>query len=196
MQAWPVSLHHEDITVRPLRIRDQVSWARVRSANAQWLEPWDATFPDTGNRPPTSFVSMVLSLRSQAREGRTMPFAITYQGDFVGQLTVSGIVMGAARWAEMGYWIDQNVAGRSIMPISVALVCDHLFTAKRLHRIQIAIRPENERSLRVVEKLGFTEIGYAPRYLHINGEWADHRLFQLLAEDAPLGVLTRYLSTR
>ena len=32
-------------------------------------------------------------------------------------------------------------------------------------------------SLRVVEKLGFRDEGYRPRFLHINGEWADHRTF-------------------
>jgi ribosomal-protein-alanine N-acetyltransferase len=46
-------------------------------------------------------------------------------------------------------------------------------------------------SLRVVEKLGFTQIGLAPRYLHINGRWRDHLLFAITAEEAPDGVLAR-----
>jgi ribosomal-protein-alanine N-acetyltransferase len=70
-------------------------------------------------------------------------------------------------------------------------VCDHLFAQLQLHRVEIAIRPENAASLRVVEKLGFTEIGTAPRFLHIAGDWRDHRVFQLLAEDAHDGVLSR-----
>jgi ribosomal-protein-alanine N-acetyltransferase len=60
-----------------------------------------------------------------------------------------------------------------------------------LHRIEIAIRPENVSSLRVVEKLGFTQIGVASRYLHINGRWRDHLLFALTAEEVPDGVLAR-----
>jgi ribosomal-protein-alanine N-acetyltransferase len=73
----------------------------------------------------------------------------------------------------------------------VALVCDHLFTVAGLHRIEIAIRPENQRSLRVVEKLGFTEVGLAPSYLHIAGQWRDHRVFQLVSSDVRGRVLNR-----
>ena len=68
---------------------------------------------------------------------------------------------------------------------------DHLLTTVGLHRVEIAIRPENAASLRVVEKLGFTEIGLARRFLHIAGEWRDHRIFQVLAEDVPGGLMKR-----
>jgi ribosomal-protein-alanine N-acetyltransferase len=48
----------------------------------------------------------------------------------------------------------------------------------------------------VVEKLGFRDEGYRPRFLHINGEWADHRTFALTAEEVPEGLLARWLKTR
>ena len=57
------------------------------------------------------------------------------------------------------------------------MVIDHCFCAAGLHRIEIAIRPENTNSLRVVEKLGIREVGYAPRFLHIDGAWRDHRIY-------------------
>ena len=60
-----------------------------------------------------------------------------------------------------------------------------------LHRIEVAIRPENTSSLRVVEKLGIKEIGYAPRYLHIDGDWRDHKLFAITREEVPLGLVHR-----
>ena len=46
-------------------------------------------------------------------------------------------------------------------------------------------------SLRVVEKLGIHEVGYAPRFLHIDGAWRDHRIFAITAEDCPGGLVTR-----
>lgn len=116
---------------------------------------------------------------------------VTYDDVVVGQLTVSSITWGSARWAQMGYWIDEGHAGRGIIPTAVALACDHCFTVVGLHRIEIAIRPENVSSLRVVEKLGFQRIGRARRYLHINGMWRDHDLFALTVEDVPEGVVAR-----
>ena len=58
--------------------------------------------------------------------------------------------------------------------------------------MEINIRPENSASLRVVEKLGFRDEGVRKEYMHINGEWADHRTFALLSTEAPEGVLNRY----
>lgn len=120
-----------------------------------------------------------------------MPFVVTYDGVMVGQLTVSGLTWGSARWANLGYWIARSHAGRGITPTAVALVCDHLLGSTGLHRVEIAIRPENTASLRVVEKLGFEKFGMAPRFLHIAGDWRDHDLFQILAEDVPEGLLAR-----
>jgi ribosomal-protein-alanine N-acetyltransferase len=109
----------------------------------------------------------------------------------IGQLTVTGIAWGSARWAQIGYWIDQGHAGRGIMPLAVAMASDHCLSSMGLHRIEIAIRPENVASLRVVEKLGFTMIGLAPRYLHIDGQWRDHLLFAITAEEVPGGLRSR-----
>ena len=41
----------------------------------------------------------------------------------------------------------------------------------------------------MVEKLGIREIGYAPRFLHIDGAWRDHRLFAITGEECPEGLL-------
>jgi ribosomal-protein-alanine N-acetyltransferase len=117
---------------------------------------------------------------------------VTVGGEFAGQVTVTNIVGGSARWGQVGYWVDRKHAGQGVIPTAVALAVDHCLFELGLHRIEVAIRPENAASLRVVEKLGFTEIGYAPGYLHIDGRWRDHRLFALIAEEVPDGLLRRY----
>ena len=38
-------------------------------------------------------------------------------------------------------------AGRNITTVAVALVCDHLLQSLRLHRVELAIRPENVASI-------------------------------------------------
>ena len=108
-------------------------------------------------------------------------------------MAVSAVITGgSARWGQVGYWVDQRHAGAGVIPTAVALVVDHCLLELDLHRIEVAIRPENTASLRVVEKLGFTEIGYAPRYLHIDGDWRDHRLFAITAEEVGEGLLRRW----
>jgi ribosomal-protein-alanine N-acetyltransferase len=134
---------------------------------------------------------MVRQMRAEARAGRQLPFVVEYQGRFVGQVTVSNIVRGSAQFASVGYWVDEAYAGRGIIPRAVAMVIDHCFGPVGLHRVEVAVRPENTSSLRVVDKLGINEVGFAPRFLHIDGDWRDHRLFAVTSEEVPRGLLHR-----
>ena len=188
---WPVRLVDREVTLRPLTTADADAWRRARKRNAAWLVPWDATVPPGGEARPTSFKALVRRLSRQARQGTTYPFAIEIDGQFAGQVTVNNIVRGSAMFASVGYWLDQDYAGRGVMPRAVAMVVDHCFFTAGLHRIEIAIRPENSNSLRVVEKLEIREIGYAPKYLHIDGDWRDHRLYAVTKEEVPDGMLAR-----
>lgn len=189
--GWPVELASGRVGVRPVRIADATRWTELHRQNTEWLTPWEATLPPGAVDGFSSAAQMVRSLRRRARKGLTMPFVITWDGQMVGQLTVSNITGGSAQWASIGYWVARSHAGRSITPTAVALVCDHLFTHARLHRVEISIRPENTASVRVVEKLGFTYVGLAPKYLHIAGDWRDHWVFQVVADDYPDGLIGR-----
>ena len=190
-RQWPVTLRGDGFRLRPLRRGDAHAWAEVRRRNAAWLARWDATVPPGSGGGPATFPQLVAALRRQARAGLALPFALDVDGEFAGQVTVSNIVRGSAQLATIGYWIDQQYAGRGIMPRAVALVVDHCFDACGLHRIEVAVRPENSNSLRVVEKLGLREVGYAPRYLHIDGDWRDHRLYAVTREEVPHGLSAR-----
>ncbi len=180
------------VGLRPIALSDRRAWKEVRERNAAWLKPWEATVPPGDSAAPKTFRGLVRDLRRQAREMRALPFSLTVDDKFAGQLTVTNIVGGSARFASMGYWIDQKYAGHGFTPTAVAMASDYALFEMGLHRIEIAIRPENTPSLRVVEKLGFREIGYAPRYLHIDGDWRDHRLFAVTAEDCAGGLLRRW----
>jgi len=198
---WPVTLECGDLVLRPIRYRDKKEWTEVRSRNSQWLAPWEASNPDPAGALP-DYRQMVRSLKSQAAQATALPFVITERMSasgspvIIGQLTVSSIVWGSAMMATLGYWVDQARAGHGIAPTAVAMVTDHCFRTLGLHRMEINIRPENGPSLRVVEKLGFRDEGYRPRYLHINGEWADHRAFALTSEEVPEGLLEPWLASR
>ena len=110
-------------------------------------------------------------------------------GVLAGQVTVSGITRGSANFAQIGYWVDQRLAGRGIVPTAVAMATDYCFATLGLHRMEVAIRPENGKSLRVVEKLGFRAEGSRPGYLHINGDWRDHLVFALNSDEVGQGLV-------
>ncbi len=189
-----VVLEEDGVRLRPLRYRDRVAWARLRARNVDWLRPWEATSPVP--LPPVSFRGYVAESRRQARRHEALTFVIEVDGELAGQLSVSPIVMGSLRGAAIGYWVSRDLAGRGVAPTAVALAGDHCFTELGLHRLEVNIRPENVASLRVVEKLGFRDEGLRRRYLHIDGDWRDHRTFALVAEEVPGGLLERWRRTR
>jgi ribosomal-protein-alanine N-acetyltransferase len=209
-RGWPVSLAHDDVGVRPLRLRDAAAWVEVRQANEEWLAPWEGSPASAG--PPTAtwaernsaavFTAMLRQHRTEARAGRALPCAVTWQGRLVGQVTVTGIVRGAFDSCHVGYWVDGRVAGRGIAPTALALVVDHCLGPVGLHRVEANVRPGNVASLRVVEKLGFREEARHERYLYIDGDWRDHVGFAL-TDDSPgapgvpgRSVLAHYLAGR
>lgn len=148
--------------------------------------------PGRASGPRPTYRQMVRYLRGEAAAGRILPFVVLYRGELVGQLTVGGITWGSMCSANVGYWVDEAVAGRGIMPTAVALSVDYCFAVLGLHRIEVCIRPENGPSRRVVEKLGFRSEGMRPRYLHIDGDWRDHLVYALTAEEVPEGMLARW----
>ncbi|WP_028647297.1 GNAT family N-acetyltransferase [Nocardiopsis sp. CNT312] len=193
-RGWPVVLYEGPVALRPLRLRDAAALREARVRNQRWLRPWEPTYPDmplrTGGLAP--YAGMIQAIRAEARQGLSMPWSITYDGVFVGQLTVGSIVWGSARSAQVGYWIDSAHAGHGITPTAVALAVDHAFFTVGLHRVEANIRPENRASRRVVAKLGFRDEGVRRRQLHIDGAWRDHICYAVTAEEVPQGMLRRW----
>ena len=190
-----MTLTEGPVSLRPTRRWDRRTWESVRRRNYEWLKPWEPTPPLAGEGAPPTFSAMVGVMRSEARAGRMLPWVLTYDGRLVGQVTVSGITYGSLRAAHIGYWIDQQYAGHGLMPFAVAMACDHLLGTLRLHRVEIAMRVENEPSRRVAEKLGFRFEGVRPRYLHIDHAWRDHLVYALDADEVSGSLRVRLRDT-
>lgn len=180
----------EDVEVRPLRLRDWRQLEAILQAERKWLEPWEATVP--GGSRFLDVKGMVRNLQRQHRDGSAIAAIIEYRGKMVGQLNVANILYGSVSSGSIGYWVSEKCAGKGITPAAVALIVDYMFIRMGLHRAEIAIRPENKASLRIVEKLNFRHEGTKQRFIHIDGDWRDHEIFALTREEAKGGVLAKF----
>ncbi len=202
--GWPVELSDGPVLLRPYRRGDATAWSEVRRANQDWLAPWEPSLPSRWEEmnSPAAFRLLYRDQRRSARCGEGMPFAVCLREEererLVGHLNLGNIVRRAFCSAYIGYWIDARVAGRGVIPTAMALAVDHAFGTAGLHRIEVNIRPENAPSRRVVEKLGFREEAYYPRYLHVDGAWRDHIGYALTSEEVADegGLLARWHRVR
>lgn len=193
MASSPV-LTHGQIQLRIAKMRDAKRLEALILGNRSWLRPWEATNPSS----PNSFdvKAQLRGLIRQLDDESGIPFVIEVQGQIQGQLNVANIMYGSVSSAVLGYWVAPEVAGQGVMPTAVALATDYLMDQVGLHRVEINIRPENQASLRVIQKLGFRYEGLKQRYIHINGDWRDHYVFALTKEELPEGLLKIFLSDR
>ncbi|MFB9691834.1 GNAT family N-acetyltransferase [Amorphoplanes digitatis] len=205
MPGWPAVLADGSVLLRPYRRGDAQAWSEVRIANEAWLSPWESSPP--GPWPEMNSVRayyyVYRDMKRAARRGDSMPFVVCLREDdgserLVGHINLGSIVRRAFSSAYVGYWVDSRVAGRGVIPTALALAVDHAFGAGGLHRVEINIRPENGPSRRVVEKLGFREEAYHPRYMHIDGAWRDHLGFAMTSEEvaAEGGLVARWRRLR
>ena len=111
-----------------------------------------------------------------------------HPGRVVGAVTLSQVALGPFRSASLGYWLAASHTGRGLATAAVRHVCRVARESLSLHRIEASVLPYNAASLRVLARCGFERIGTARAYLHIDGAWRDHELFQrILYEDEPAG---------
>ncbi|MFI8963702.1 GNAT family N-acetyltransferase [Streptomyces sp. NPDC053493] len=103
----------------------------------------------------------------------------------VGAAILSGIVLGPFRSGSLGYWVAEEYAGRGLATALTEEVCRAAREELGLHRVEASTLLDNHASQRVLAKCGFVPIGTAPNYLHIDGAWRDHHLFQRVLHDDP-----------
>lgn len=177
--------HGRRVTLRTMSALDYDRWIEVRQRCRDWLVPWEPR-PAGAPEPAEdrhSFTSRC-SLRERERQlGTGFGFGIFVGEQLVGELTISSVQRGPFQSAYIGYWVDADEAGKGYAPEAVVAALAFSFDELGLHRIEISIIPRNDRSLRVVEKLGIRKEGVAERFLQINGVWEDHARFAMTAEE-------------
>lgn len=199
--GWPCSpqpllVGDSLVRLRPVRWRDAGAWSRIRLRDREYLERWEPAAPESWDERNSgwSWPPQCTSLRSLARRGQCLPFAITVDRAFVGQITVGNIVRAALRSAWVGYWVASDVAGRGIATAAVAMATDHALGPGLLHRLEATVRPENTASIRVLDKVGFRREGLFERYLNVAGTWRDHLVYAVTAEDVGDGLAERLVA--
>jgi ribosomal-protein-alanine N-acetyltransferase len=101
-------------------------------------------------------------------------------GPVIGIANFSQIFRLALQRCILGYSIDGAHEGQGLLREALEAAVRYVFEEMRLHRIEANYMPTNERSGRLLRRLGFEVQGYARDYLFIgqgnDASWKDHVL--------------------
>lgn len=171
-----------DHVLRLPRYADFKQWHRLRVDSRAFLQPWEPTWrPD--ELTEGAFRARVIRNEQEFASGMAVPLFLFRKVDMtlIGGLTIGYIRKGAAQSCMIGYWMGAPHAQQGHMFAAVQLVIPYIFNGLQLHRVEAACIPENEKSIRLLEKAGFQREGLLREYLKINGQWHDHVMFSRLA---------------
>jgi ribosomal-protein-alanine N-acetyltransferase len=171
-----VELRGDRIVMRDLVEADAPALLAFVDENRDFFEHWEPT-RDDGFFTLDSQLSDIADAAADAAANRRHAFGIFLDGELVGRLALSNLVRGVFQNAYLGYSIGERWNGQGLATEAVGLAVEFAFGELGLHRVQAAVMPRNTGSIRVLEKNGFREEGYAVGYLCINGVWEDHRIF-------------------
>ncbi|MGL4487832.1 MAG: GNAT family N-acetyltransferase [Rhizobiaceae bacterium] len=172
------TLRGERVTLRAPRRQDFSEWAELRAESSAFLRPWEPTWSEE-ELSSGAFRERRMRATKDANAGYGFVFLIfhTQTNELAGGITLGAIRYGVARSGQIGYWMGEKFSGKGLMQDAVKTLCGFGFETLRLHRLEAACIPSNERSIKVLEKTGFTREGLLKSYLKINGMWQDHLLF-------------------
>ena len=165
---------------RPLAADDAAALGELVRGNRAFLAPWqplrsERYYTDEGQRD-----SVEAALRQQEAQ-TSLPLAILNRQDrVVGTITLQSIIRGAFQSCSVGYWLAEDAQGEGLASRALAEAVGLAFHDLRLHRVQAETLPHNDRSQRVLDRVGFVRYGVAAAYLKIGGQWQDNVLYQLL----------------
>jgi len=178
----------EGLYLRYPRMGDFPVWAKLRADSREFLTPWEPIWADD-ELTRSAFRRRIKRYQKETRLDSAYVFFVLRESDdaLVGGCTISNVRRGVTQCCTLGYWIGSQFARQGYMTGALRALLPFVFRTLGLHRIEAACLTDNDASKNLLARVGFRKEGLARRYLLINGEWADHLLFALLKEEAPLG---------
>lgn len=168
------------LLIRLIADKDAVLLAGYYQENRAFLEPWEP-IRDDSYRQPHGWRRRCGLINTLHKQGSAFYFALfdPSERQILGVANFSGIIRGAFHACYLGYSLGEKWQGQGLMFEALDRIIHHLQRQEHIHRIMANYMPHNQRSGKLLKRLGFEKEGFAKNYLLINGVWRDHVLTAL-----------------
>ena len=184
IRSFDWGLHLPTLRAERLRLRT-LSEADVADVLAVFSDPlvvryWDGPLMTT-TQDVMQYIERI-HYGFRRRELMLWGFADAATDAVIGTCTLTHLSITHQR-AEIGFALRQNRWGQGLGSEAVTAAIDFGFQELGLHRIEADVDPRNERSLRLLERLGFQREGHLRERYYMNGEWQDAVMMAVLQAD-------------
>ncbi|EPJ55042.1 MAG: hypothetical protein OFPI_04770 [Osedax symbiont Rs2] len=169
------------INLALLAPQDQPLLAEYYAINKEHLAPWEP-LREWEYFSETETILRIKSALLAFKQQSAFHFTLLNKtnDEVLGVCNFSNVVRGPLQACHLGYAISVKHQGKGLMQEALLAATDYTFNNLKLHRIMANYIPENIRSAKVLQKLGFKKEGFSPSYLKIAGKWQDHVLTALI----------------
>ncbi|MBO6655789.1 MAG: ribosomal protein S5-alanine N-acetyltransferase [Pseudomonadales bacterium] len=177
-------LRSDRVCCRLLEPHEATKMVDFRKDNKDHLEKWEPRRPSEFFTEGFWQIHLRLALKD-FRDGTSACFSMLSvdEEQVIGVCNYTNIVRGTFQSCHLGYALSHRFEGAGVMYEALSLTNAYMFKDLGLHRIMAGYLPHNDRSGKLLERLGFEKEGLARKYLKINGRWEDHVLTSLVNDD-------------
>lgn len=172
------TLHTPRLTLRPMTVSDTDAVTRMISDSQAEFSRWFG-WASSSTRPAVK--EYIQTAEEAMALGSAWHYVILlWSGKLAGRVGLSEIDT-VNRSAELGYMLRTDAEGSGIMTEAARGMLAHAFGPGHLHRVAAYADCENERSQRVLARLGFQPEGVVRHMsFHPARGWRDHSSYSLL----------------
>lgn len=149
------------------------------------FSPYETTHPDTyltlDYQQAILAAETKLLLKSQGV--RFYLFKKEDPDQIIGTISFSNLIKGPSSCCHLGYKLAASAQKQGFAYEAIHFLIPEIMSTYHIHRIETDILKENEASLRLIRRLGFTYEGITRKSHEIQGIRRDHLRFSFLYEE-------------
>lgn len=158
------------LLLRPVRETGDLAAMHAILSQAKAMAYWSTPPHDTEEQTREWLANM-----AQIAPATGEDFIVEFEGRVIGKA-------GFYRFPDVGYLFDPAVWGQGIGREAVGAVIARGFAVHRLPRVTADVDPRNKGSMRLLERLGFTETHRQTRTWLVGDLWCDSVYYELTRE--------------
>jgi len=172
------SIHTERLLIRKMEITDKEDLFLYRSLPEVYLyQSWRPSHVDEA----IAFITRNAGVALQT-PGSWMQFAIClHDGKLIGDIGIRFLEDPAQ--VEVGYTLSPDYQGKGYAFEALKAMIDYIFQSLNMHRITASVDPDNKRSIRLLDKIGFRKEAHFVKSYWNDGKWSDDCIFAVLREE-------------